>query len=215
VLEGEYGFLRVFCNDWDVSELTRGLGSTYFTVDIMLKRYACHITAHNPVEATLDLRSEHKFVAADVAEIVIAGNERMAKTNNIPAPPDMMLAQYSIPFSVALSLYRDPVDPRSFDDSAVHDRAILDLAARTRMTIVPGQDRRDLAATVTIKLKDGRELSRRVTSFKGTPERPLDRPELRQKFLLLTQRLGQDRMAPLFDRLQAIENEPNLDWLNV
>jgi 2-methylcitrate dehydratase PrpD len=215
VLEGDYGFLRVFCNDWDTAELVRGLGTTWFIEDIMLKRYACHITAHNPVEATLDLRTEHKFVAADVAEIVIAGNERMAKTNNIPAPPDMMLAQYSIPFSVALSLYRDPVDPRSFDDSAVHDRAILDLAAHTRMTIVPGQDRRDLAATVTIKLKDGRELSRRVTSFKGTPERPLDRPELRQKFLLLTQRLGQDRMAPLFDRLQAIENEPSLDWLNV
>src|SRR5215472_16897837 len=120
VLEGEYGFLRVFCNDWDVAELTRGFGTDYFTLDIMLKRYACHITAHNPVEATLDLRNEHKFTAADVAAITIAGNERMAKTNNIPAPGDMMMAQYSIPFSVALSLHRDPIDPRSFDESAVH-----------------------------------------------------------------------------------------------
>jgi 2-methylcitrate dehydratase PrpD len=215
VLEGEYGFLRVFCNDWEVSELTRGLGTTYFTLDIMLKRYACHITAHNPVEATLDLRGEHKFTAADVASITIAGNERMAKTNNIPAPADMMLAQYSIPFSVALSLYRDPIDPRSFDDGAVHDRAILDLASRTKMVVVPGQDRRDLAVTVTVRLKDGREVSRRVTSFKGTPERPLDRAELREKFLLLTQRLGRDRMTTLFDRLQGIESEKTLDWLNV
>jgi 2-methylcitrate dehydratase PrpD len=215
VLEGEYGFLRVFCNDWEVSELTRGLGTTYFTLDIMLKRYACHITAHNPVEATLDLRGEHKFTAADVASITIAGNERMAKTNNIPAPADMMLAQYSIPFSVALSLYRDPIDPRSFDDGAVHDRAILDLASRTRMVVVPGQDRRDLAVTVTVRLKDGRDVSRRVTSFKGTPERPLDRAELREKFLLLTQRLGRDRMTALFDRLQGIESEKTLDWLNV
>src|ERR1700681_3471743 len=86
VLEGKYGFLRVFCNDWDLSELTRGFGTTYFTLDIMLKRYACHITAHNPVEAVLDLRDEHKFTAADVASINIAGNERMVKTNNIPAP---------------------------------------------------------------------------------------------------------------------------------
>jgi 2-methylcitrate dehydratase PrpD len=215
VLEGEYGFLRVFCNDWDVAELTRGLGSTYFTLDIELKRYACHITAHNPVEAVLDLRDEHKFTAADVAAIDIAANERMAKTNNIPAPADVMLAQYSIPFSVALSLYRDPVDPRSFDDGAVHDRAILDLAARTKLTIVPDQDRRDLAVTVTVKLKDGRAVSRRVTSFKGTPERPLARAELREKFLLLTKRLGNDRMAPLFERLQDIENEKTLDWLNV
>jgi 2-methylcitrate dehydratase PrpD len=215
VLEGEYGFLRVFCNDWDVSELTRGLGTEYFTLDIMLKRYACHITAHNPVEATLELRNEHKFTAADVAAITIAGNERMAKTNNIPAPADMMLAQYSIPFSVALSLYRDPVDPRSFDEQVVHDRAILDLASRTKMAVTPGQDRLNLAATVTIKLNDGREVSRQVTSFKGTPERPMAPAELREKFLLLTQRLGRDKMAPLFGRLQAIDNEKTLDWLTV
>jgi 2-methylcitrate dehydratase PrpD len=215
VLEGENGFLRVYCNDWDVVELTRGLGTSYFTLDIMLKRYACHITAHNPVEATLDLRAEHRFAAEDVAAITIAGNERMAKTNNIPAPPDVMLAQYSIPFSVALALHRDPVDPRAFDDSAVHDRAILDLAARTKVIAVPGQDRRDLAVTVTIRLKDGREVSRKVTSFKGTPERPLDRDALREKFLLLTKRLGRDRMNPLFDRLQGIEGEKTLDWLNV
>jgi len=215
VLEGEYGFLRVFCNEWDVAELTRALGATYFTLDIMLKRYACHITAHNPIEATLDLRAEHKFTAADVAAITIAGNDRMDKINNIPAPGDVMLAQYSIPFSVALALYRDPVDPRSFDDAAVHDRAILDLASRTRIAVVAGQDRRDLAVTVTIRLKDGREVSRRVTSFKGTPERPLDRDALREKCLLLTKRLGSDRMGALFDRLQGIESEKTLDWLNV
>ena len=213
VLEGEYGFLRVFCNDWDAAELTRGLGADWFTRDIMLKRYACHITAHNPIEAALDLRSEHGFTAADVASIDIAGNERMAKTNNIPAPPDVMLAQYSIPFSVALSLYRNPVDPGSFDDAAVHDRGILDLAARTKMVVTAGQDRRDLAATVTINLKDGREVSRRVSSFRGTPERPLDRDGLREKFALLTRRRGGDRMTALFDRLQDIEHEPALDWL--
>jgi 2-methylcitrate dehydratase PrpD len=215
VLEGEYGFLRVFCNDWDMADLTHGLGTDFFTLDIMLKRYACHITAHNPVEATLDLRNEHRFTAADVAGIVIAGNERMAKTNNIPAPPDMMLAQYSIPFSVALSLYRDPIDPRSFDETAVRDPAILDMASRTKIVATPGQDRRNLVVTVTVRLKDGREVSRKVTSFKGTPERPMGRADLQEKFLLLTQRLGRDRMMPLFDRLQAIEDEKTLDWLNV
>jgi 2-methylcitrate dehydratase PrpD len=215
VLEGHHGFLRVFCNDWDVAELTRGLGTDFFTLDIMLKRYACHITAHNPVEAVMDLRNEHRFAAADVAEIVIAGNERMATTNNIAAPADRMMAQYSIPFSVALALHRDPVDPRSFDDTALHDPAILDLASRVKVAATPGQDRRNLVVTVTIRLKDAREVTRKVTSFKGTPERPLARPELREKFLLLTQRLGRDRMAPLFDRLQAIEEEKTLDWLNV
>jgi 2-methylcitrate dehydratase PrpD len=215
VLEGEAGFLRVFCNEWDVAELTRDLGKTYLTLDIMIKRYACHITAHNPVEAILDLKSEHKFTAADVASIDIAGSARMAKTNNIPAPPDKMLAQYSIPFSVALALYRDPVDPRSFDDGVVHDRAILDMSSRIKMPIVPGQDRRNLTAAVTVRLKDGREFSRTVSSFKGTPERPLARPELKEKFMMLTKRLDPMRTEPLFDRIQNIDNEKTVDWLNV
>ncbi len=89
------------------------------------------------------------------------------------------------------------------------------MASRVRMAATPGQDRRNLVATVTVALKDGREVSRKVTSFKGTPERPLVRAELQEKFLLLTQRLGRDRMLPLFDRLQAIEEEKTLDWLNV
>ena len=58
-------------------------------------------------------------------------------------------------------------------------------------------------------------VSRRVTSFKGTPERPLDRAELREKFLLLTRRQGSAQMAALFDRLQGIEGETTLDWLSV
>ena len=66
-----------------------------------------------------------------------------------------------------------------------------------------------------MKLKDGRALVRRVESFKGTPEQPLDRAEMREKFLLLTQGCDRAAMARLFERLQNIENERSLDWLKV
>jgi 2-methylcitrate dehydratase PrpD len=66
-IEGEFGFLRVFCRDYDMDALTRGLGETWSTQSIMLKRYACHITAHTPVEGTLALKAEHKFRGEDVA----------------------------------------------------------------------------------------------------------------------------------------------------
>jgi 2-methylcitrate dehydratase PrpD len=213
VLEGRYGYLRVFCTDYDLAELSNGLGESYVTMTIMLKRFACHITAHNPVEAVLDLSAMHGFTGNDVVAIDIAGNERMAKVNNIPAPKDVMMAQYSIPFSVALALYRDPRDPHSFDPSAVGDPAIRKLASMVNMTVMEGQDRRNLATEVTVTLRDGRVVFRRVNDFKGTPERPLDRAELREKFLVLTKSLDRAKMEHLFDRLQNIENEPNVDWL--
>ncbi|HZP75903.1 MAG TPA: MmgE/PrpD family protein [Pseudolabrys sp.] len=213
VLEGGNGFLRVFCTDYDLGELTKGLGESYVTMTIMLKRFACHITAHNPVEAILDLSAMYGFGGNDVVAIDIAGNERMAKVNNIPAPKDVLMAQYSIPFSVALALYRDPRDPDSFDDSAVHDPAIRKLASLVTMTVLEGQDRRNLATEVTVTLRDGRVVFRRVNDFKGTPQRPLDRDELRDKFLVLTKKHDYAKMKKLFDRLQNIENEKDVDWI--
>jgi 2-methylcitrate dehydratase PrpD len=213
VLEGESGYLRAFCNDHDSAELVKGLGRDYASMDIMMKRFACHITAHRPVEAMLDLKNEYKFSAADVESIAITGNQRMATTNNIPAPPDVLLAQYSIPFSVALSLYRNPIDPDSFDENVMRDAQILAMAARVKMLTQPGQEREDLTSTVAVTLKDGRTVTRRVTEFSGTPARPLDRAGLREKFLLLTKRFPRADMERLFDRLQSIENERTLEWI--
>jgi 2-methylcitrate dehydratase PrpD len=213
-LEGEFGFLRVFCRDFDMDALTRGLGETWATRSIMMKRYAAHITAHTPVDSTLALRAAHGFGGEDVASIGIAGTERMLRVNNIPAPKDMMMAQYSIPFCVALSLYRNPVDPRSFDEAVARDPKILDLASRVKMTLAaPHDDRADLATTVTIALKDGRAFTQRATDFMGTPERPLGRAELREKFLLTTQKFGGPQMARAFERLQNLESEKTLDWI--
>jgi 2-methylcitrate dehydratase PrpD len=215
VLEGGFGFLHVFCGgEFDVSELTRDLGSSYATRSIMLKRFPCHITAHTSVQAILELRAEHGYAAADVEAIHIAGNDKMAGVNNIRAPADIMMAQYSIPFCVALAHVRDPHDPRSFDQSALADPQIRSLCERVTITI--GEDRpTPLAADITVTLRDGRVLARRVADFKGTPARPLDRAELRDKFLMLTRHCPADEMGEMFDRLQNLEHEPDLDWIGV
>ena len=215
VLEGEFGFLRVFCGtDFDAGELIRGLGTSYATRSIMLKRFPCHITAQTSVQAILDLRAAHGYAAADVAAIHIAGNDKMARVNNIPSPPDIMLAQYSVPFCVALAHVRDARDPRSFDESALQDAQIRSLAQHVTITIAKDPPT-PLAADVTVTLRDGRVLKRSIADFKGTPEQPLDGTELREKFLLLTRHCGAGDMGGLFDRLQNLEHETDLGWIAV
>jgi len=213
VLEGEFGFLRVFCGDnFDPHELTRGLNESYATRSIMFKRFPCHITAHTSVQAILDLRTEHAYAAADVVSIDIGGSEKMTRVNNIPSPVDIMMAQYSVPFCVALAHLRDPRDPRSFDESALQDAQIRSLAERVRVTAAENRPT-PLAAHVTVTLKDGRVLARSVAQFKGTPEQPLDRGELREKFLMGTRRYRAAEMEEAFDRLQDLEHEIDLDWI--
>src|SRR6185503_8134324 len=212
VLEGPFGFLNVYCGENDVAALTRGLGDEWATLRIMLKRFPVHITSHTSVQAIEDLRREFNYDGGDVTSIHIAGNQKMATVNNIPQPADLMMAQYSLPFCVALAHYRNPRDPASFSMKSFNDPAIRALASK--VTISVADDARHghtIAATVTVDVKDRPALIRHVDSFKGTPEQPLDRGEMREKFLLLTKACDRTAMLRLFERLQNLESERNLD----
>src|SRR5579872_4274421 len=83
VIEGEFGFLKVFCTAWDESHLTRGLGSDFVTMSAVLKRYPCHATAHAAVRAVRDLQAAHGFKGSEVAAITVTGTQRMVERHNI------------------------------------------------------------------------------------------------------------------------------------
>jgi 2-methylcitrate dehydratase PrpD len=213
VLEGDAGFLKVFCTEWDLSELTRGLGSEFATLNLCLKRFPIHMTAHTAVQAVLELRAEHSFDVAQVDRVHVAGNERMATINNIPEPADIMMAQYSIPFCVALALYRDPRDPASFDQSALEDTNIRAMCRRVDVTAADPPPRVPGSSQVTIWLRNGHMMSREVDEFDGTPNRPLQIAELRDKFMMFVRGSGVGQAASTFDRLQNIEEETDLQWV--
>jgi 2-methylcitrate dehydratase PrpD len=205
VLEGEFGFLKVFCTKWDAAELTRGLGEEFVVSTAVLKRYPCHATSHAAVKAVRDLQAEHGFTAAEIEAITVPGTPRMIERHNILEPADLMLAQYSIPFSVALALCREARDPESWDETALADSQIRALCRRVRVVPEPNGDH---VGTVTIALVDGRRLERHAENGMLEPG------ELGDKFLRLTRAaLGQHSARALFERLQRLEEEESLDWL--
>jgi 2-methylcitrate dehydratase PrpD len=209
IIEGEFGFLRVFCTEYDESQLTAGLGSDYVTLSTVLKRYPIHATAHAAVRAVRDLRAEHDFSGGEVEAITVTGTRRMIERHNILEPADLMLAQYSIPFCVALALYREARDPESYDDGALADPHIRALTRKVQL--VPetaGYRHGGAGSTVTVMLADGRRFERHEHSGLLEPG------ELEDKFTRLTRFvLGETRAAALYKRLQRIEAEPDLAWL--
>jgi 2-methylcitrate dehydratase PrpD len=208
VLEGEFGFLKVFCTKWDESELICGLGEEFVVNSTVLKRYPCHATAHAAVRAVRDLQAEHGFAGAAVEAVTVTGTERMVERHNILEPADLMLAQYSIPFCVALALYREARDPESWDETALRDPQIR--ALRRRVRLIPGSDdeRGGMGSSVTITLADGRRLE-------GHAENGMLEPgELDDKFRRVTRgTLGEPGAAALYKRLQQLEGEKDLTWL--
>jgi 2-methylcitrate dehydratase PrpD len=207
VLEGRFGFLEAYCRDLDTEPalLTAHLGADWEVMRICMKRYACHINAHTPVQSTRELMAEHGFGVGDVKEIVIEGAERLVTHHTILEPGDLMQAQYSVPFCVAVALHRDPDDPRAFAFGALEDAAIR--ASCRSVTIRPVAGRTPRSTRVTVRLKDGRDVARDSDTFKGMPRQPLTRADLRRKFALLTAGAG-DALASVFDRLERLESQP-------
>jgi 2-methylcitrate dehydratase PrpD len=215
ILEGKFGFLNVFCRDGDESRLTANLGEVWKTTRIMFKRYSCHITAHVPVTALLLLKSRFGFAGGDVAEVTVAGSEKMLSHHNIPEPRDLAMAQYSTPFCVALACFLDPRDPSAFSETSLNDRAIRELCRKVKLELREHTPAKNLLGScVTVRLKDGRELVEEMEHFPGAPEQPLDRTGLREKFETITAGLWQNRPAALFDSIATLERASNVGALS-
>jgi len=181
----------------------------------MFKRYSCHITAHVPVTAILRLKSRFGFAGDDVEDVTVAGSEKMLSHHNIPEPRDLAMAQYSTPFCVALACCLDPRDPSAFSETTLNDRAIRKLCRKVKLELRKQTTAQNpLASSVTVRLKDGRELLEEVEHFPGMPEQPLDRAGLREKFETITAGVRQNRPAAVFDSIATLECASNVGALS-
>jgi 2-methylcitrate dehydratase PrpD len=208
VLEGKFGFCQVFSNSPRLAYLTHRLGREFETLNICIKRYACHINAHAPIEGLQKLKEQHRFAPEDVAEIIIGGIEKLVTHHSIYGPKDLMAAQYSVPFCAALSLHCDPADPESFSERAIRDRKIHAAARLVRLKVDREIEKKgwDRAARVTVRLKNGRSHTVLIIHFRGTPQNPLSRPELEKKARSLTNGLiSNRRLGQLLQMVDSLE----------
>jgi 2-methylcitrate dehydratase PrpD len=179
------------------------------TMSAVLKRYPCHATAHPAVRAVRDLQAAHGFAGGEVAAITVTGTPRMVERHNILEPPDLMLAQYSIPFCVALALFREARDPESYDLSALADPAIRALCRKIKLApeAGDGHGHGGTGSHVTVTLADGRKFERHESGGM------LEAGELPDKFARLTRKTMGAAGMRLYERLMRLEDEATLDWL--
>src|SRR4029078_4665824 len=140
------------------------------SMNICIKRCACHINAHAPIEALQQLRDQFNFRPEDVREIRGGGIEKLVTPHAIYRPTDLMMAQYSIPFCIALSLYADPTDPQSLNDIRLKKKTMPRIIRSVNLRVDDEIEHRgwDRAASVTVVLNNQERRSAWVIHFKGT-----------------------------------------------
>ena len=208
ILEGKFGFCQTFSDSPKLDYLTHRLGREFETMNIAIKRCACHINAHAPIEALEKLRAEFHFNPEDVREITVGGIEKLVTHHAIYKPKDLMMAQYSIPFCVALSLYFEPTDPKSFDEQKLKDKKVLAMMRKVRLEVDHEIEEKgwDRAARVAVTLKNGQRHSALIVHFKGTPGNPMSSSEVEDKARKLTRALlPAQRLGRLIETVQRLE----------
>lgn len=212
VLEGKYGVLDVYAHDGDAALLTEGLGTRWDSLHIWFKMFPCHVTAQAPVRAVRELLQKHRFAPQDVSGIVLQATQKVLTHHADTAPRDVGTAQYSVPFCIALSLFRDPSDPQAFLDGPDQNPAILDLCKKVEL--------RPLSATgagggkancrLEITLRDGRTLAIDDTVLDDGNAEGVREARIEEKFRTLTAEYPEAWRNTLLRRLQGIENETNV-----
>ena len=216
VLEGPFGYFRLYEGDWNLEPVWAELGTVWRITQISHKPFPTGRAAHGGLDGILQLRATHGLQADDVARLTLAAPPLIHQLVGRPAKPDMDVtyARLCFPYVGALALLHGGVDVGDFSPQRLTDARLHDLARRIELVADGNPDPNALAPqAVTAHLQDGRALRVDIPHTLGSPERPLSREQHLAKFRRCwtggAQPLAHeaaDRLIRLVDGLVELDN---------
>lgn len=167
----------------EVESIWQDLGSRWLITQQYFKPYPVCRWAHGQIAAVQSLQRAHDIKPEAIEHIEIITFYEACCLNH-PRPSNTEQAQYSLPFPVAAMLVRGKVGAEEIT-TGLNDPDILRLADRVTMTEETLQDSRYPGQRISkaiITLADGTRYESDNTPPYGSPETPLTREELEEKF---------------------------------
>jgi 2-methylcitrate dehydratase PrpD len=215
VLESEYGG---FCtamsqskDQFDLKELTAGLGSTWQTMGVALKFYSCVGSNHTTLDAIRAMQAERPFGAKDVKKVVVHGSKvTMEHVGWKYVPQGLTSSQLNLPYCVATWLLDGDCFVDQFTEDKVADPARMALADKVEVhedkaiTAKGAKFRHMVHAEV--HLNDGTVMKRTVEAGRGSEKNFAPDVDIVQKFEKLAGKaLTKDKVGRLRDAMLGLE----------
>ena len=185
--DGFTGAPALTITESDLSGIWADLGKRWYISDQYIKLYPVCRWAQPAVEAVLNLMSDQKISAGEIAGIHIETFHEASRLTAIPTTTEQ--AQYSLPFPVAAAALRGDIGVREISDDGLNDPAIIALSKAVEITerdefnaVFPAER----LARAHLTLTNGRTVTSDATAARGDPELPLDDSAVSAKFLKLT-----------------------------
>jgi aconitate decarboxylase len=218
VLEGEYGYFRLFEGAYDLSAALGTLGTTWEVQRVGHKPFPSGRLTHGAVEAALALRHEHQIQPREIAEVLVEAPPLVTNLVGRTATtrtPSAQFAKLCIPIVLAHVFLKNDVFITDFEGTGLTDPQVHDLAAKIRVERDAGvQDENAMVPlSVHVRLHDSRQYSKRLDAVLGSPEKPLSSTAHLPKFRRCWQHGGRhlpagnaDRIIDLVEHLEDVSN---------
>jgi 2-methylcitrate dehydratase PrpD len=214
VLEGRYGYYNAFSLPTKLDRLLEELGETWVIQPPSLKSYPVHVTQQAVVQAIQAYKQEHALDPRHITRIVIRGDPHiMDERHAVREPETVMGGQYSLPFTAAVAFTRDLANPLAYDDDAVKDPLVRELARRIELLPVEPSEHPEpgvYAAEILLEY-EGRSATLPTSPHKGSPRNPFTWDEVCAKFQRSTATLiGPKQAAALIEAVRHLEQLDNM-----
>ena len=207
LFEDEWGsFTRLYAGDKaDAGALTRDFGREFLIFRSGFKPYACCRGSHSSLDAVLQLRERHALSRTDVDRVTIHASEQVARQLGKQDVANILDAQMSLPYSVALALAFGRADLEHYQKPHLGDAS---LAALARRVTVLGEPSRPTGSEpeVELHLANGTSVSAHVPRAKGEHANPMSDAELQQKFFsLATVHIDREHATAIADMVWTLD----------
>lgn len=206
VLEGRHGILQTHADPpYHFDRLTAGLGSTWETMNTLIKPFPCGHIMHPFITAALNLQDREGLKPEDIESVVCTIDSWAVPIVCEPAeskarPETAYHSRFSLPYTIAAALLDGRVDTETYSHDRLDDKALLDLASRVAYRARETWEPEIVLAGVDIRTTDGRTVSITHAQEQMTDE------EITEKFRNLATRSVSSSQADLIiERTKELE----------
>ncbi|HEY4023574.1 MAG TPA: MmgE/PrpD family protein [Pseudonocardiaceae bacterium] len=216
------GFLSVFGegHNPDAAQIIAGLGQVWHTSVIMVKSYAAQGGLHGTIQAALELRAEHDIDPATISKIEIGVGHAVYHHGwwKPQRPLTAIGAQMNLGYAATVALIDGAVLPPQFAASRLDADDVWALLStvdvRLDEGIENGPERERFATDLTITLRNGTALHKRIVAPHGAPSDPVTDAELVAKYrALVSPILDADRMAAIEEAVLGLDDLSDVNEL--
>ncbi|WP_144475721.1 MmgE/PrpD family protein [Cytobacillus oceanisediminis] len=209
-LEAERGFISVLSEENKMELLTDNWGDKWEIEKNSYKPFASGIVTHPAIDAIITIQKAHSLKAEEIEEIHITGHPLVKELTGKTDFTTGLEGKFSVYHCVAAGFLHLKAGVNEFTDEFVNKLEVKALRSKIHLTV--DESIKEDQVRLTVKLKDGRELSHFIEHSIGSKDQPMTDEQLIEKFKDVTGKVISEEAKDLlidlvyrFDELEDLE----------